>query len=280
MQCAPDTDIGRNGVFLKWVLLPYKRQRPEPPAEKGFPLPGERLGRVLFTEPASMGNRALKITIRQLLGDDDFETVLDTLQQIPGRQAVNPLFSFFYSGEEQLSWRAVTAMGAVVANLAEDSMESARVVMRRLIWNLNDESGGIGWGSPQAMGEITAVHAGLAAEFANVLISYIDPQGNFLEHERLQRGSLWGVGRLAHARPLLAQPAAAFLPAFYRSPDPYLRGTAIWATGPILDDAVRPLLESRLSDSARLRLYRQMRITEPTVAELAREALTVSNLDT
>ena len=65
----------------------------------------------------------------------------------------------------------------------------------------------------------------MADEFANVLISYIDPQGNFLEHELLQRGSLWGVGRLAHARPLLARPAAPFLSAFYQSPDPYLRGT-------------------------------------------------------
>jgi hypothetical protein len=101
-------------------------------------------------------------------------------------------------------------------------MESARVVMRRLMWNLNDESGGIGWGSPEAMGEITAGHGRLADEFAGILISYINPAGNFLEHELLQRGSLWGVGRLAHARPLLARPAVPFLPAFFESPDPYL----------------------------------------------------------
>jgi hypothetical protein len=44
--------------------------------------------------------------------------------------------------------------------------------------------------------------------------------GNFLEHEPLQRGSLWAVGRLAHARPLLARPAAPVLPAFLRFPRP------------------------------------------------------------
>jgi len=221
-----------------------------------------------------MGNRERKARIGQLLGQDDFETALETIRLIPGRQAVNPLFSYLYSGEEKIRWRAVKAMGMVVGQLADSTMESARVVMRRFMWNLNDESGGIGWGSPEAMGEITASHAGLADEFACILISYIDPCGNFLEHELLQRGSLWGVGRLAHARPALAKPAAPFLTAFFDSPDPFLRGTAIWAAGPILDGTMHPLLTLRLSDEAPLRLYRQMQITHTTVAELARAALT------
>ena len=216
-----------------------------------------------------MGNRALKASVRQLLAAENFDAALDALRQLPGRQAVNPLFSCFYSGDEQLRWRAIVAMGVVVSHLAETSLESARVVMRRLMWNLNDESGGIGWGSPEAMGEITARHTGLANEFANILISYINPQGNFLEYEPLQRGSLWGVGRLAHARPELARSAAAFLPAFYTSPDAYLRGIAIWATGPILEDRLRPLLVDRLTDNAPLRLFRQMRMNPTTVAELA-----------
>ena len=220
-----------------------------------------------------MGNRELKARIGQLLGQDDFQNALETIRSIPGRQAVNPLFSLFYSGDEVLRWRAVTAMGAVVGHMADTAMESARVVMRRLMWNLNDESGGIGWGSPEAMGEITAVHAGLAGEFASILISYINPDGNFLEHELLQRGSLWGVGRLAHARPLLAKPATPFLTAFFDSPDPYLRGTAIWAAAPILNDTMRPLIRTRLSDTAPLRLYRQMQIMETTVGNLAKAAL-------
>ena len=220
-------------------------------------------------------NRRLKITIGKLLAEENFATAVYDLRQLPGRQVVNPLFSFFYSGEEQIRWRAIVAMGVVVSHLATTSMESARVVMRRLMWNLNDESGGIGWGSPEAMGEITASHAGLAKEFANILISYIDPRGNFLEHELLQRGSLWGVGRLAHARPALTKRAAAFLPAFYQSPDPYLRGIAVWATGPILEDRYRPLLENMLTDNAPLRIFSQMRMVRSTVATLANAALTV-----
>jgi len=46
----------------------------------------------------------------------------------------------------------------VISNLTEKEMESARVIMRRLMWSLNDESGDIGWGAPEAMAEIIACH--------------------------------------------------------------------------------------------------------------------------
>ena len=46
-----------------------------------------------------------------------------------------------------IKWHAVSALGAIVAALAEKEMESARIIMRRLMWSLNDESGSIGSGS-------------------------------------------------------------------------------------------------------------------------------------
>ena len=103
-----------------------------------------------------MSFRKLKRKVLELLRDDDFEKSIDRICQLPPRQAVNPLFSFFYNADELIRWRAITAMGAVVSRLADQDMESARIIMRRLMWNLNDESGGIGWGSHEAMGEIMA----------------------------------------------------------------------------------------------------------------------------
>ena len=71
-------------------------------------------------------------------------------------------------------------MGAVVEKLAWEDMEGARVIMRRLMWSLNEESGGIGWGAPEAMAEIMARHLELAREYSHMLISYMDYEGNFL----------------------------------------------------------------------------------------------------
>ena len=220
-----------------------------------------------------MGNRERKAQIGMLLKQRDVSAALSEILQIPGPKAVGPIFSYFYSTEDTVRWRAITAMGMVVSQMAEGAMEPARVVMRRLMWNLNDESGGIGWGSPEAMGDITARHGGLAAEFCRILVSYIDPAGNYLEHEPLQRGALWGVGRLVHARPHLAGPAGGLLVPYLASSDATLRGLAIWAAAPIMDARLRPLVEAHHSDAAPLCLYRNLQIEKTTVADLVREAL-------
>ena len=191
--------------------------------------------------------RDFKRKVIDLLKADDFAGVLETFRSYPARRVINPLFSCLCSTEPQIKWRAVTALGAVVANLAQDDMESARVVMRRMIWNLNDESGGIGWGVPETMGEVMARHKGLAREYVNILVSYIREDGNFLEYEPLQQGVLWGLGRLAQTSPELLQDAGAHLHPFLSSEDATLRGLAAWILGllggPQHESELEPLLE-------------------------------------
>jgi HEAT repeat protein len=208
-----------------------------------------------------------------LLQSEKFHRSLEELCQLPGRRVINPLFSFLLNREEQTRWRAITAMGAVVANLAEKDMESARVVMRRLMWSLNDESGGIGWGAPEAMGEIIASHEGLAKEYVSVLISYVREDGNFLEYEALQRGAIWGVGRVAQARPELVQNAVPHLVLFLESPDAAVRGLAAWTLGLLVAEAARPQLEVLLGDEAEITLYMDDRLIVRSVGALAGEAL-------
>ena len=103
-------------------------------------------------------------------------------------------------------------MGLVMAGLAAADLESARVVLRRCMWNLNEESGGIGWGCAEAMGETLALCPALACEYGGLLLAYLDPNGNLIDHPALQAGVLWGVGRLLHRRsPGLAAGAARLL---------------------------------------------------------------------
>ena len=157
---------------------------------------------------------------------NDIENCLEEISEYSERQVINPLLSFLLSSDENIKQHAITAIGFVVKRLADRDIESARVVMRRLILSLTDESGGIGWGAPEAMGEIMARHEKLADEYHKILISYLDPVGNFLEHEPLQKGALWGIGRLAHARPHLAKDANDLLKPFLESQDPEIRKLA------------------------------------------------------
>ncbi|UCF00961.1 MAG: HEAT repeat domain-containing protein [Deltaproteobacteria bacterium] len=217
--------------------------------------------------------RDFRRKVIDLLKADDFAEVLEIFRSYPARRVINPLFSCLCSIEPEIKWRAITALGVVVANLAQDDMESARVVMRRMIWNLNDESGGIGWGVPETMGEVMARHKGLAREYVNILVSYIREDGNFMEHEPLQQGVLWGLGRLAQPSPELLQNAVPHLHPFLSSENATLRGLAVWILGLLGGPRRESELESLLEDEAGVIIYLDGTETVYRVNDLAKRAL-------
>jgi hypothetical protein len=219
--------------------------------------------------------RQLKKKLRQHLQNEPFVKELDEICHLPLKQTISPLFSFLCSTDERVKWRAVTALGKVVSELAASDLESARVVMRRFIWNLNDESGGIGWGCPESMAEVMAQNERLADEYGCILVSYIQPEGNYLEHEILQRGVLWGAGRLAHARPQYTRTIGEYLIPYMESKDSNLRGLAAWAGGPVGGTEMISRLKELSDDPGRLMLYRDGSFDHYTVGELAREALSI-----
>ena len=222
---------------------------------------------------ARQSGRILKQNVLELLKSVDFDQALEELSRLPARRVVNSLFSFFYNSDEQIKWRAVTAMGVVVAKLAAEDMESARVIMRRLMWNLNDESGGIGWGSPEAMGEILACQETLAEEYARILISYALKDGNFQEHELMQQGVLWGIGRLSQVRPDLVKDAAPYLMPHLKSRDAEARGLAARIMGLLGVKAALPDLERLTEDETEFQLYLNRSFIKFRVQEPAEEAL-------
>jgi len=159
------------------------------------------MGRYIAEDRKKKSPRILRCMVHELLSSGDWEQVLVELRKIPPRKAINSLISVFYDSDTELRQKAINAFGQVVADLANEDMEAARVVMRRLMWTLNDESGGIGWGAPDAMAEAMACHPRLAEEYVRILLYYIREDGNFLEYEPLRRGALWGIGRLAQVYP-------------------------------------------------------------------------------
>jgi hypothetical protein len=170
--------------------------------------------------------REMKKEVYDLLKSADLDRTMQELLHLRPQQVINPLLSFLQQTDPVIKWAAIKAIGAIVAKMADEDMESARVIMRRLMWNLNDESGGIGWGSPEAMGEILANHAGLAKEYTHILLSYARKDGNYLEHDILQRGLLWGIKRLSETRPHLVQDAAPCLLPYLKSNDAEVRNLA------------------------------------------------------
>ena len=218
--------------------------------------------------------RAVRKKVNELLNSPNIEPALEKLLQIPLRQAINSLLSFLYHEEPIIKWRAVTAMGAVVSRLAWEDIEAARVVIRRLMWNLNDESGGIGWGSAEAMGEILASHDALAKEYVTILLSYAREDGNFQEHKYIQRGVLWAIGRVSQTRPeLLKETAPAYIMPYLNSTDATIRGIAAWVIGMLDPEKARSELEALGTDENQVQIYLDHNLIKCLVKDLAVEAL-------
>jgi len=213
--------------------------------------------------------RKIKKKIYDCLLDQDFKKGLDVISRIEEKKAVSPLFSFFYNGNELIKWRSITAMGIVLSKLAASDKEAARIVMRRMIWNLNDESGGIGWGSPEAMGEAMARSPLIAEEYHRILLSYIMPEGNFIELEALQQGVLWGIARLAHVRPQMVETSAALLYPYLDSGDPVRIGLAAWTAGVYDCPETNEKIEELKSNEAKLNVYTGNKMERVTIGDLA-----------
>ncbi len=229
-----------------------------------------------------MSGRRIKSTVMQLLAGQNLEVIQSQLTAMDVKDVLHALFSGICRSEENLHWNAVACMGPAVARLAKQDMEEARIVMRRLLWSLNDESGGIGWGAPEAMAEIMACHKGLAEEYVHMLISYMREDGeelfqdgNYLEHEVLQRGLLWGVARLAATRPqmLLQRNVVNDLLPYLQSSDALVRGMAAKSLGLLGSGDVVDQLQSLQGDNEVVRFFESGAVCSVSVGELASQAV-------
>lgn len=224
-----------------------------------------------------MTGPSLKQRLLALLKKQHFDEGLHTIRAMRPRRVISHLIAFLCAADEAVKWRSVLAIGAVVADLAETDGESARVIMRRLMWHLNDESGGIGWGVPEAMGEIMARSPKLADEYAFILVSYLQPDGNYIEYPMLQRGVLWGFGRLAHARPELLAHAACLLRPYLESQDPAIRGLAAYAAGALPRTPTERILQKLVRDRTEFTMVENGLRIERTVGQAAASGL--GNID-
>lgn len=178
--------------------------------------------------------RSAKLKLKESLTGPHWRDHLDAISQ-GGMENVGPLFSFLLLGPQTMH-RAAVALGQVTARLAVSQPEAARNIIRRLMWHLNEESGNIGWGIPEAFAEILAQHRRLGDEFYPILNSYVIDTGkgdNFCDNNVLRRSCFRAVERFALARPDLASKARGPLQAGLRDEDPVCREIAREALGKI-----------------------------------------------
>lgn len=218
-----------------------------------------------------------KKTLKNYLMQDNWR---DYLPEIIGgaNSSVSPLFALL-PGEHILSHRAAYALGRTLAHLADTDPEKARIAIRRFMWHMNEESGNIGWGIPEAFSESLVASPLLAREYRNILVSYIIDLGhddNYCDNDALRRSCYWAIGNFAASRPDLAEKARPWLVKGLSDRDNICKGLAAWALGQLkaeLSDvpALERLARANLEDECEV--YEDHKIHKSTASGLAREAL-------
>ena len=170
--------------------------------------------------PPSPSRAERKEAARRLLADFDLEAIRGWAAAEP--QAVRSLQSLLYDEDELVRWRAVEALGLVAAARARSGLEPVRELLRRTLWLMNDESGGLLWHGPQVIGAVLANVPSLCGEFAPIVAS-------FLEEDPFRVGARWALWRLAEVRPDLPAGVAVALTASLADRDPAVRGHAALA---------------------------------------------------
>lgn len=220
------------------------------------------------------GRRALVERIRALVCSGDLDALLAEIRTLQPRRSVRTLLRFLSHEDESVRVRAAVAVGSQVARLADQDIEAAREIVRRLLWAMNEESGSSWWGAAQAMAEIMVCHEGLAKEYAHLLVHYLDPGRGPLLQIPFQRSVLLGLARCAARWPHLVRGhnACRSLRRYLRSEDPSVRGLAVWCAGLICDERDTWLVLPLLDDEGELSVYRGGGWERVRVCELAREA--------
>ncbi|MBF0224642.1 MAG: hypothetical protein HQK76_04220 [Desulfobacterales bacterium] len=218
----------------------------------------------------NLSQKQLKKDVKEILKNADFKERIKAICSISPKKIVNALFPFLYDTDELIKWRSITSIGIGVSAISDICFESARVIMRRLMWNLNDESGGIGWGSPEAMGEIMANNKAIAKEYSKILISYISNNGNFLENEWLQKGVIWGLSRISETFPEFIIDSSNIISPFLDEDDIFFRGCSAFILSLIHYWPSGNIPTKLLNDKSELKFYKNGDFIETTIADLAK----------
>ncbi len=229
-----------------------------------------------------LARRRIKLELLLLLEKRQTSEIFHLLQRYPDHLVMNTLFSALCNPLDQVRWNAVICFGTIVPRLAEERIEDARVIMRRFLWTLNDESGGIGWGAPESLAEIMCHCGQLRREYLHMLISYMCEDGeeffqdgNYLELPMLQRGLLWGIGRLCqhHRDEMTEQNIVENVAAYLSSTDSTVSGMALWSLGLLQAKSTAQRIAPFLDKDKVIQIYRDNFLQDVKLGLLAEEAL-------
>ena len=185
----------------------------------------------------------MKQAVTAALEEDDHETVLTLAFQ--SRKVFSVLVRLAYDKETLVGWRAIKAIGKIASVYVRSNYDFLRETIRKLLWSLSDESGGIGWSAPEILGEIVSADP---VKMADVVPLIVDVYS--IEEKVFRPGVLYALRRIAETSPESASPFQHLILAGLCEQEPLARIYALELTG-LLDAHINLAHRERIKDQVR-----------------------------
>jgi hypothetical protein len=217
------------------------------------------------TAPVKPEKCLSKNRLREMLDRGSYDEIASAA--LGDKGIIRRLISSSYDKDDVISWRAMEALGFVAGRLSRSGKtEIVRDTIRRLLWSMGEESGGIGWSAAEMLGEIIRSNPG---EFSDI----IPIVWSFREEDMFRAGVARAMGRIAEVRSDLVNFITNDIREIIRDKDPAVRGYAAWAVGLLGDERILEELRGLSGDKAVMKFYLNGELSERAVGEIAFEAI-------
>jgi hypothetical protein len=189
----------------------------------------------------------LKKTIHRALETNELESVVSFV--VKDRKALSMLVRMAYDKETLVGWRAIKAIGLAAKTMVLTDYDFLRETIRKLLWSLSDESGGIGWSAPEILGEIVSADP---EQFSDIIPLIAEVYS--IEEKTFRPGILYALGKIAEVRPDLVMPFKDLISRALSEGEPLSRVFALDLLIALKDklgkddlDSINKIIRSRLS---------------------------------
>ncbi len=213
----------------------------------------------------------LKQAVTAALEADDYERVLTLAQQ--SRKVLSALVRLAYDKETLVGWRAITAIGKVASVFVNSNYDFLRETIRKLLWSLSDESGGIGWSAPEILGEIVSADPEKMSDIIPLIT-----EAFYIEEKVFRAGVLYALKRIAEKNPGSVASFQQIILDGLCCQDPAARLYALDLAGLLNDriqaenrDRIRGAIEKLTRDNAEVWIYRDSGFDGVVVGNYAKD---------
>ncbi len=180
-------------------------------------------------QPKAETARSIKSRTRRLLADNRIAEVGEYFENEPRvRRAV---MSLLFDRKPEMCLRAARAIGAISRIEAREDVAIPRETIRKIFWQMGEESGGLCWYGSEAVGEILVEVPELISDFWRILVVYT-------KEEPFERGSFRALYRLADKYGKLGEDHASTFLTGLDDNDPSIRAYSILGLAKTGENAV------------------------------------------